>query len=133
MTRTLSEDLNICYTLLFTGESELKKGCFMKALLCFEDCRKTAEELMKDNSVYMYCYYRALRKESQCLRQLGLHKRSFRILKRSLDLQDENWHSTEKLFIYLQLQDLAEVYESENVEKYFQMLINESEAIKADS
>ena len=131
MTRALSEDLNICYTLLFTGDSELKRGCHIKALLCFEDCRKTAEKLMKDNSVYSYCYYRALRKESQMLRILGLHKRGYKILSRAVKNLDETCHSMEKLFVLLQLYDLSEEFEPSKTNEYFEYLNNESEGLKA--
>ena len=130
MTRTLSEDLNCCYTLLFTGEGEFKKNCYMKALLCFEDCRKTAGKLSKTNSVYLYCFFRALRKESQILRLMGLHKRSYRLLKRALPKMDDDWHSTEKLFVLLQLYDLAEEYEVEMQSLFFEMLNRESNALK---
>lgn len=130
MTRTLSEDLNFCYTLLFTGESEFKRACYMKSLLCFEDCRKTAAKLISGDSVYMYCYFRALRKESQTLRCLGLHKRSYKILKKGITKGDRNWHSTEKLLVLLQLYDMSEDFEPEMSEKFFKMLNEESNALK---
>ena len=127
MTRALSEDLNICYTLLFTGDSELKRGCYIKALLCFEDCRKTAERLMSDNSIYSYCYYRALRKESQMLRILSLHKRAYKILSRAVGNLDDSCHSMEKLLVLLQLYDLSEEYEPSKTREYFECLNRESE------
>ena len=133
MTQTLSEDLNFCYTLLFTGETELKKTCYMKSLLCFENCRKTAGKLVGADSVYMYCYFRALRKESQTLRYLGLHKRSYRILRKGIKKVAANWYSTEKLLVLLQLYDLSEEFEPEKSEEFFKMLNKESAELKKES
>lgn len=130
MTRTLSEDLNICYTLLFTGDCELRRGCHIKALLCFEDCRKRAEKLMNHDSVYAYCFYRALRKESQLLRNLGLHKRGYRLLSGAVKDTNDNCHSMEKLLVLLQLYDLSEEFEPSMTAKYFSCLNKVSEDLK---
>lgn len=130
MTRTLSEDLNFCYTLLFTGERALKNSCYLKALLCFEDCRKSAEKLLKVDSIYLYCFFRALRKESQVLRFLGLNKRGYRVLKNSVLKFDEEWHSTDKLLVLLQLFDLSEQFEPSRRAEFFKMLNLESSALR---
>ena len=132
MTRTLSEDLNFCYTLLFTGERALKSSCYLKALLCFEDCRKSAEKLLKVDSVYLYCFFRALRKESQVLRHLGLNKRSYRVLKSSVLKVDAEWHSTDKLLALLQLFDLSEQFEPGRRAEFFKMLNLESNALREE-
>ena len=131
MTRALSEELNICYTLLFTGDSELKRGCHIKALLCFEDCRKTAEGLLKNDSVYAYCFYRALRKEAQLLRVLGLNKRAYKVLSKVNSSINNECSSIEKLFVLLQLYDLSEEFEPSKTAEYFRRLNIESEKLKS--
>jgi len=131
MTRPLSEDINICYTLLFTGDSELKRGCHIKALLCFEDCRKSAGKLMNENSIYSYCFYRALRKEAQLLRILGLHKRAYRVLEKATKGLKDNCSSNEKLFVYLQLFDLSEEFEPLKTAWYFKRLSKEAELLNS--
>ena len=130
MTKPMSEDLNTCYTLLFTGECELRRNCMVKALLCFEDSRKRAECLIKQDSIYKYCYFRSLRKECQTLRHLGLQRRSFTILEKAIDYIDEDWASNEQLLILLQLYDLSETFNPTKTEEYYTRLLKESEALK---
>lgn len=131
MTGTLSNDLNYCYTLLFTGDTEMKRGCYIRALLCYENCRESASILMKEDSVYKYCFYRALRKEAQALRHLGLNKRCFKVLSLSFD-KDCECHSQEKLFVLLQLYDLSEIYQPEMTKVYLDLLAKESAIIKEE-
>ena len=132
MTRTLSSDLNFCYTLLFTGDTEMKRGCYIRALLCFENCREKAEELIVEDTIYRYCYFRALRKEAQCLRYLGLHKRCYRVLQGYSSFSQDKWHSQEKLFVLLQLFDLSEQFEPQKSEIYLELLCKESAQLKAE-
>jgi len=130
MTRALSSNLNFCYTLLFTGDSEMKRGCFIRALLCFENCRQKAEELIVEDSVYQYCYFRSLRKEAQCLRYMGLHKRCYKVLQGYRNFGKDDWHSQEKLFVLLQLFDLSEQFEPQKSDYYFELLSNEANYLK---
>ena len=131
MTGTLSSDLNYCYTLLFTGDTEMKRGCYIRALLCYENCRESASILMKEDTIYKYCFYRALRKEAQSLRHLGLNKRCFKLLSSSFEKKCE-CHSREKLFVLLQLFDLSEIYEPEKTQTYLDLLKRESEIMRED-
>ena len=45
MTQTLPADIRHCYALLFTGDTEQKQGNYLKATLCYEECRMTADRL----------------------------------------------------------------------------------------
>ena len=119
MTNPMSEDLNHCYSLLFTGEREFNKGCSVRALLCFENCRRIAEKNIDKMNVYSHCLLRAARKESQLLRNSGLYKRAYRMLKKVEGQTIESASTMEKFLIYLQLHDLSKFIEPSASSEYF--------------
>ena len=84
MTFPLPSQLRHCYSLLFTGDSECKRDNDLRAMLCYEECRLTAENLMTESSLFAYPYFRALRKETQALINLDGKKRAYRNLKKAL-------------------------------------------------
>lgn len=119
MTYPMSDDLNHCYSLLFTGEREFNKGCSVRALLCFENCRQIAEKNIDKMNVYSHCLLRAARKESQLLRNSGFSKRAYRILKKVERLTVGCGPTMERFLIYLQLHDLSRLLEPSASDEYF--------------
>ncbi len=108
MTCTQPRELTHCYSLLFTGEAEQKKTNYLRAALCFEECRMTAEKAVTKNSIFAYALYRAARKEAQMLIFLDAKKRAFRMLNKLINQKILGGNSYDRLFIYSQLSFLAE-------------------------
>ena len=118
MTDPLGKEINHCYSLLFTGESQLRAGCRMKALLCFESCRKYSFERIKD-SVFSYSLIRAARKETQLLREFGMMQRAYKILQKvEKVVSGYEGCFMEMLLFYSQLADLSGILQPEMKEKY---------------
>ena len=103
MTKPLSADLTHCYSLLFTGDLEAKKNRYVKAVLCFEECRKIAQEKYEGDSVFTYCLYRAARKEAQLLIELGAKSRAYRVLRKVDSLNICFGEKIDKMFVLTQL------------------------------
>ena len=119
MTKVMGEDINQCYSLLFTAEGELRNGCPVKALLCFENCRKLALSFIKVSPVYVHCLFRAARKESQLLRFLGMDVRAYKRLKvLSRKVQDPVF-CLDVFFVYVQLYDLSLLHDPKLSVMYF--------------
>ena len=108
MTCTLPRELTHCYSLIFTGEAEQKNENYLRAALCFEECRMLAEKALIHNPIFAYALYRAARKEAQMLIYLDAKKRAFRMLRKLLSKQHEGGNNYDRLFIYSQLSFLAE-------------------------
>ena len=86
---------------------------------------------MSENSIYTYCFYRALRKEAQLLRTLGLHKRAYKVLDKATKNLDDSCSSNEKLFVYLQLFDLSEEFEPLKTDWYYNRLCKEADRLNS--
>ena len=103
MTKPLSADLTHCYSLLFTGDLEVRQNRYVKAILCFEECRKAAQEKCRVDSVFAYCLYRAARKEAQLLIELGAKSRAYRVLRKVDALNICFGELVDKMFVLTQL------------------------------
>ncbi len=121
MTKVLSEKIVDCYNLLFVAEGEYRKGCWMRALICYEECKNIAKRLVVEDEVYRYCYMRAVRKEAQLLRLLGFEKKSYKLLVLEYERIRE-WDSIDKFFILIQLWDLSAVFDREKIEEYWRAI-----------
>ncbi len=119
MTKVMGDDINQCYSLLFTAEGELRNGCQIKALLCFENCRKLALSSIEANPIYVHCLFRAARKESQLLRGLGLEIRAYKRLKTLSSRVKNPMLCLDVFFVYVQLYDLSLLHEPKLSEDYF--------------
>ena len=122
MTGLLSEDLNYCYSLMFTAEKNLEKGCFMKALLCYENCRELAESELKNSEIYIHSYLRASRKEAQILIKLNLNRKALSILQNTLKNVADDFHSMDKFLVLSQTVGLCNALECDNTEYYQKMM-----------
>ncbi|MCH2207005.1 MAG: hypothetical protein MK132_14205 [Lentisphaerales bacterium] len=118
MTGPLSESLNYCYSLMFTANKHSEKGCFIKAMLCYENCRKVSYENLAESSVYSHCYMRSVRKEAQLLINLGLNRRAYLTLRDALKNVSEGFHSMDKFLVLAQLSDLSVTYAKHRIEEY---------------
>ena len=125
MTHTLPRDLTHCYSLMFTGDAEQANNNFLRAALCFEECRMTAEKAITQNSIFAYSLFRAARKEAQMLIFLGAKKRAFRMLRKFTNQGYGGGNMYDRLFIYSQLSFLAEVLSVAKARDYKQDLNEE--------
>jgi hypothetical protein len=130
MTVPLSEKLNHCYSLLFSAKLNEERNRFVKALLCYENCRIESKKDLS-NSVYTYCFLRSLRKEAQLLLLLGLKRRAYRLLKREYVHVSPLFHSMDKLLVLAQLHDLSERY-SPKESSLFEGLLNQEYSYQAN-
>jgi len=134
MTNTLPREITHCYSLLFTGDAEQKNKNYLRAALCFEECRMLAEIHLDQNPILAYALFRSARKEAQMLILLNAEKRAFRMLRKLMSHNYIGGNSFDRLFIYSQLSFLAEkVSQSKNntYKNYFhsqlkQLIHNES-------
>ena len=104
-----------CYV---TGKNELKFGCPNKALLCFENCRKMAEEEISKNPVYAHTLMRSARKECQLLQENGLFRRAYKVLAKVEKHIEYSEASTEKLLIYSMLYSLSSKFAPSHKEDF---------------
>jgi hypothetical protein len=130
MTDPLGKEINHCYSLIFTGESELREGCKMKALLCFESCRKYTIKLVEKSGVFEHGLIRSARKESQLLREFGMPRRAYRILKKVERKISGLSCPIERLLVYSQLTDLCNVHDPELLEMYRSGMLKAARDIK---
>jgi len=115
MTNTLPREITHCYSLLFTGDAEQKNKNYLRAALCFEECRMLAEIHLDQNPILAYALFRSARKEAQMLILLNAEKRAFRMLRKLMNHNYVGGNSFDRLFIYSQLSFLAEkVSQSKN-------------------
>ena len=125
MTGPLSESLNYCYSLMFTANKNAEKGCFIKALLCYENCRKVAEVNLEESLVYTHTYLRSARKEAQLMMNLGLYRRAYLSLKNVLNNVDSEFHSMDKFLVLAQLVDLSHTYAKHKIIHYQELMDKE--------
>ena len=124
MTLPLGQNIDSCYALLFTAESEFRKGNHHKALLCYESCRKMSLENLLESEVFIHSLLRAARKESQILRLNKQHKRAFRILSElERSLKKFNVDELDLMLIYAQLSDLSEHFDTDESDYYHARLV----------
>ena len=126
MTGPLSEDLNYCYSLMFMAEKNLEKGCFVKALLCYENCRKVAGNELNNSEIYTHSYLRAARKEAQILMKLNLNRKALGLLEKTLNEVAKDFHSMDKLLVLSQILDLSKTFAIDKVKAYEEMMEIES-------
>ena len=131
MTGLLTEGLNNCYSLMFTGENFHSQGCYIKALLCYENCRVEAEARIKE-SVFLHCYVRAARKEAQVLLVLGLRRRAYKLLKSVLFELPSDFHSLDKFLILSQYSDVINEFSTETVSFIESLLEQELRELSMD-
>ena len=103
MTKPISKDLSHCYSLLFTGDMEARNNRYVRAVLCFEECRKNSQKKSHYDSVFAYCLYRAARKEAQLLIELGAQSRAYRMLRLLDKAGIEGGDEVDRMFILTQL------------------------------
>lgn len=109
---------------MFTGESYHSQGCYIKALLCYENCRVEAESRICE-SVFLHCYVRAARKEAQVLFVLGLRRRAFKLLRSLLINLPTDFHSLDKLLILSQYGDVLCEFSTESSVTFDKLLERE--------
>ena len=123
MTQTLPADLGHCYSLLFTGDAEQKNDNHLKSILCYEECRMTAEQLITKNNMFAYALFRSARKEAQSLILMGFEKRAYRMLKKLHEKQLTGGNQYDHLFITTHLMQLSFKYEPKKFD-YFKKIFD---------
>jgi hypothetical protein len=130
MTGPISEGLSHCYSLLYIAEKELRaNNCPIRALLCYENCRHIAEKNVRKEQVYSHCLLRASRKEGQLLRNMNLHNRAFRILKKIEKLTVDSPATMDKFLLYVQLNDLSDYFDSSENQYFFHKMRHVAELV----
>ena len=81
-----------------------------------------AEKSISSQQVYKHCLLRASRKEGQLLRNMNLHHRAFRILKKVEKLIFDSPATMDKFLLYVQLNDLSEYIDSSPNQYYFKKM-----------
>ena len=113
-----------CYSLLFIGDAEQKIENHLKAILCYEECRMTAEDKVPQEAIFAYTLFRAARKEAQSLILMGFEKRAYRMLKKLHSKNITGGNNYDQIFIITQLMQLSQKHEPAKAQYYmdiFQM------------